>query len=597
MLKKKWIPTPLVRDRQRPQVAPIERPRRLRPIVLAWTLTGMLLRLLRLRLSKDDSPARRALLIREVLERLGGLWVKVGQLMGMRRDLFSPEFCDVLSALQDHATGFAFEHTRRTIEEDLGRPLPTIFSSFDEVPFAAASIGQIHRAVLRREDVAVAVKIRRPTIAETMRADIRFVSFVCRTARRLGIFPSARWDDLQRELSKTLVEELDYRFEATAIKDMRKLLKHHGIYVPKVFPTYASERVLVMEFIRGALMSDVLRLEHQDPLRLTHWLAENRIDKEKVGRKLFLSLARQLYEDNYFHGDLHPGNIVLLRKNRIALIDFGSVGWLEAGFLRQYNDMQEAMGMQQYAKAADLFLLMGPELPPIDIEPCKIELADFLRGWSLRARTPNLPYSERSMGYALAQMVQILNSYRIPSAWAFLRVNRAQLTLDASLRALDNELNYFAMMRRYQKEAARRRVQRAMTAEHIGRQAANLAIELPALVHDGIERSFYELEHVRRRARHFQASVDKAAVVGSMFVAVLGLLAIVAVGALIVLHLRQSGVPLPFSDGMLELLDSTPPLPREVWFLIEGFALVLLVGIWRVRSKLRKPEARIVRVR
>ncbi len=597
MLKKKLIPTPLVTHRQRPEIAPIERPRRMRPLVLAMTLGGMLFRLLWLKIAHDDDPTERALIIRARLESLGGLWVKVGQLLGMRRDLFEAEFCDVISTLQDHATGFPFEYTRQIIEEDLGRPIEAVFSSIEEAPFAAASIGQIHRGVLRREGVEVAIKIRRPTIAHTMLADIRFVTFICNTARRLRIFPEMRWDDLHRELSRTLTEELDYRFEATAIRDMRKILKRHGVYAPKVFRDYISERMLVMEFIRGALMSDVLRLESQDPERLEMWLAENDIEREEVGNQLFMSLSRQLYEDNYFHGDLHPGNIVLLRDSKIALIDFGSVGWLEADFLRKYNEMQEAMMLGRYAKAADLFLLLGPELPAIDIEPCKSELADFMRLWSQRARTPELPYTERSVGYALGEMVNIVNRYRIPVAWTFMRVNRALLTLDASLRTLSHSLDYFKMFRRHNKQRARREMKKALSADNIKRQLGEAALGLPELVRDGIERGFYDLEHVRRRARHFQGSVNKAALVGSMVVAAMVFLATLVVLGLAAVHLRQEDVALPVSAELLALIDRFPVLPPELWYLTEAFALLMLWWTWRARSKLRQPDVSIVRVR
>ncbi|MEZ4432013.1 MAG: AarF/ABC1/UbiB kinase family protein [bacterium] len=393
MLKPHWVPTPLVTQRARPEIKPLRRPHRFRAVMLATLWSGALLHLLWLRITGRATSEARALVIRQLLERLGGVWIKVGQLLGMRRDLFSGEFCDVLSALQDHATGFAFEHTRRAIEGELGGPIDRFFSEFEEAPFAAASIGQIHRARLRRGGTLVAVKIRRPYIARMVRGDIRFVEVLCRVAMALRIFSFFRWDDFHHELERTLGEELDYRFEATNIRDMRRNLKDHGIYAPKVFTRLCSERVLVMEFITGALMSDVLRLRHVDPTRLQHWLAENGIQMKTVGRCLFESLMRQIFEDNYFHGDLHPGNIVLLRDSRIALIDFGSVGWLEADFLAQYDKMQDAMAHQQYAKASDLMLLLGPELPPIDLEPCKRELVAFMRAWALRARTPGMPYS------------------------------------------------------------------------------------------------------------------------------------------------------------------------------------------------------------
>ncbi|MCA9540957.1 MAG: AarF/ABC1/UbiB kinase family protein [Myxococcales bacterium] len=595
MLKKKWIPTPLVTERRRPVIAPIRPPSRFRSLVLAWTLSVAAARLLWMRMRRDPDTVKRSLIVRGVLERLGGMWIKVGQLLGMRRDLFSPEFCDVLAGLQDQANGFAFEYTRRTIEDDLGHPIDQIFSEFEESPFAAASIGQIHRAVLRREGVAVAVKIRRPTIAATMAGDIRFVTSLCNWAVRLRLFPSMRWGDFQRELDRTLSEEVDYRYEATAIRDMRRNLKRHGIYAPRVFRRYLSERVLVMEFVRGALMSDVLRLEHEDPQRLEAWLTENDIQRRKLGRRLFMSLARQLYEDNYFHGDLHPGNIVLLRGSRIALIDFGSVGWLEADFLSRYNEMQKALGTQQYAKAADLFLLLGPELPPTGVDEAKEELIVFMRNWALRARTPKISFSLKSIGHAYSAMAQTVARYRIPATWSFLRVNRAQLTLDTSLRALTPEMDYFALIRAYNRKAAQRQMRASLAPEALGKQVAELVTEVPKIVRGAVEESFYDLEYLRRRARQVQGTLDRAAMVGSMMATALALGMVVLGSGLVLLYLHQSGVKLPISPQLDATLASADPIAPEVWWLILGGMLVTLIQTWRMRARLHNPILRVKR--
>lgn len=590
MLKPEWIPTPLVTDRKRPLIAPVSRPSRLRPLALALVIGATALRIVWLRVVRRADIRAQAVVTRRMLERLGGVWVKVGQLLGMRRDLFSAEFCDVLSGLQDRATGFAFEHTRRIIEEDLGKPIEAVFSQFEEAPFAAASIGQIHRAVLRREGVAVAVKVRRPTIADAMQGDIRFVRFICNTAVRLRFYLMFRWNDFQRELDRTLSEELDYRFEATAIRDMRRNLKRHGIYAPKIFREHLAERVLVMEFVQGALMSDVLRLRDEDPDRLARWLLDNGIEEARVGRRLWMSLARQLFEDNYFHGDLHPGNIVLLRDSRIALIDFGSVGWLEADFLTQYNEMQRALARQQYAKAADLFLLLGPELPAAGVEDCKNELVSFMRGWALRARTPKLSFSLKSMGYAYSQMVIILNRYRVPATWAFLRVNRAQLTLDTSLRALYPEMDYFKLMRRYNREATERHRRAAMKPEALVEQVASLALEVPKLVRGAVEESFYNVEWVRRRARTIQNTATKAAILGKMFANALLCTTLLVVAGGVMLFSHQHGQWLPMTPGMAAWLDRVDPIPLEVWVGALLFLAATVFSGLRGRAQISQPE-------
>lgn len=596
MLKESWIPTPLVTQRQRPVIEPIRPPRRWRSMMLFLVISATFMRLWWLRITRKSTDEARALVLRRMLEDLGGVWVKVGQLLGMRRDLFSPDFCDILSELQDHAKGFAFEHTRRIIEEDLERTIEEMYSAFEEEPFAAASIGQIHRATIRTSGIEVAVKIRRPYIEQTVRADLGFVSAICRFAVRMNILPSFRWQDFFRELERTLVEELDYRYEATAIRDMRANLKQHrGMYAPKVFRALSYERVLVMEFVRGALMSDVLRMRHHDPIRLRKWLAVNNIDPDKVGNRLLMSMVRQLFEDNYFHGDLHPGNIVLLRDSRVALIDFGSVGWMEADFLVQYNEMQTAIADGHYAKGADLFLLLGPELPPIDIEPCKSELVAFMRAWALKARTKQIPFQQKSMGHAYGQMGAILARYRIPATWAFLRVNRAQLTLDTSLQAMFPEMNYFSLMRRYNAQAARRRAKKVFNMPNLARQAAELLIEVPALVKASVEQTFYDLEYMRKRARTFQASAGKFAIVGAMMANLATFSALAAVAWIVLVRVHRHGYAPWVSPELVVWLDLAATIPREVTWGVGIFAALNVIQFLRAQRRFRQPEIEVER--
>lgn len=588
MQKSSWITTPLLEERPRPNVEPIRDPSRWRPLALAWTLGGAALRLFGLRLHGRADSRAVGRLVRHTLEQLGGLWIKVGQLLGMRRDLFSADFCDALAILQDHATGFEFEHVRRIVEADLGRPIEDMYEVFEEEPFAAASIGQIHRARLRSNGVLVAVKIRRPTIDEIVHKDVRFVGSICRFAQRLHLVPAMRWADFYHELSRTLAEELDYRFEATAIRDMRRNLREHGVYAPKVFHDFSSKRVLVMEFVSGVLMSELLRVRERDPQLLDEWMTDNCVEPSKVGRRLFQSLQRQLFEDNYFHGDLHPGNIVLMRNSRIGLIDFGSVGSLETDFLELYREMQRSVVQQKYAKAAEIFLLLGPELPPGDLELCKNELVDFMRSWALRARTRGIEFTEKSIGSAQSQMAAILARHKVPANWSFLRVIRAQLTLDSSLRALWPKMDYFKATLNYERSAARRRQRELL--ETLGYQLETLIDELPRLVHGATEQTFYELEWLRRRARHFSQTLSKAAMAGVMAFSVVGIATFIAALGVLLICLDQTGVSLPTSDRLNEYLDYAPRLPLELWYTLEAFLLVTLVQCWRVYRRFGEPD-------
>ncbi|MCA9537734.1 MAG: AarF/ABC1/UbiB kinase family protein [Myxococcales bacterium] len=591
-MKKRWIPSRLVVARTRPVVRPVVRPSRFRPLAIFSLLIVTLVRVWLLRVRRRNSPIEVARLVRAMLEDLGGIWVKVGQLLGMRRDLFSAEFCDHLAVLQDHATGFDFEYVRSTIERDLGCEIPAVFSEFDERPFAAASIGQIHRAVLRKNRCAVAVKIRRPNIDRVMRGDIAFVRMIANFCRRMHIMSTFRWDDFYYEVEKTLVEELDYRFEATYIRQMRRNLKAHGIYVPRVFRRASSERVLVMEFVTGALMSDVLRLRGQEPAHLQQWLAQNDIDEVKVGRRLFLSLSRQIFEDNLFHGDLHPGNIVLLRGSRIALIDFGSVGYLERDFHTKYNQLQHAMAMGQFAKAADILLLLAPELPPIDLEPCKRDLVRFMRTWSLSAQTKGMDFSQKSVGYSYAEMGKIFVRYRIPATWTFMRINRAQFTLDTSLRELYPEMDYFRMLSVYNRQAQRRRIRQTLRIHEAAGEMIDAMGRGASLLNDAAEQSIFELEWMRKRARNIQTGHSKAAHLGIALANAALFLVLIAIGFFTCLYAYQTaGDELTlFSPELRRYLGLVPTVPREAWYLLGMIGVFGILQYLRISRRFRQPD-------
>jgi len=154
---------------------------------------------------------------------------------------------------------------------------------------------------------------------------------------------------------------MDCRYEASATRRMRRNLRAHGIYVPKVF--HGTRRVLVSEYVDGELMADYLRVRLSDPAALNKWREANGIDEREVGRDLLFSLLRQLIEDNLFHGDLHPGNIMLLRDNRIALIDFGTCSFSEHTTLEWFRMSIIALSQRNYAKAADLYVLLAGTLP------------------------------------------------------------------------------------------------------------------------------------------------------------------------------------------------------------------------------------------
>jgi predicted unusual protein kinase regulating ubiquinone biosynthesis (AarF/ABC1/UbiB family) len=244
---------------------------------------------------------------------------------------------------------------------------------------------------------------------------------------------------------------------------MRESLDPHGIHVPLVFLEYTTKRVLVMEFIEGVFMSEFIAAEDEDPDLVARWLLENNISREKVGRTLNHSLNRQIFEDNFFHSDLHPGNIVLLRNSEIALIDFGAVGSLEREFLRKYALYYQAIVNRQFDRAVDLILLLAAqEIDNSRAEEFRKRYIRLMNAFETRTATRSLSFHDRSIVSVFGEIMAEIARLEIPLDWSFMRADRAQLTLDASLMYLLPHVDYLELTAEYWQEAKRRSAVKSM---------------------------------------------------------------------------------------------------------------------------------------
>ena len=554
------IPTPLRERTRAPMlIAPAYEPTRFYALRIFRFVLGVMWfwwqSSFALMFSGSASTHKRASHNRAFLESMGGLWIKVGQFVAMRRDIFRKETCDELAKLQDHADGFPWADARAVLEAELGGPIEHTFSEFSETPVAAASIGQTHEARLRHSGLRVAVKIQRPLARERFARDIRYVRFAASLFQRFGIAPQLRWDDMVWELEKALSEELDYRLEAASIHRMRKILRAHKIYVPKVFLAHSSRRVLVMEFVDGVFMSDYIHTATNDPARLERWHEENNVDPALVGERLLASRNRQVFEDNCYHADLHPGNILLQRDSRIAFIDFGAVGSLDQSTREKYQLMMTALADGNYHKVVDIFLLLCPPLPQGDPAEMKEALVRLLRSWEARTRITNLPYHEKSLTALTGMMSETLQQYMVPANWEFLQLNRADLTLDASLIFLLPRIDYLKLLRKYHSSA------RARMFRKVGRDVQRTvfdvwgATKIPGLI---AENAYFDGEWMRRRALGFQGKMSKVAYIIEGIFNALSL----ASTSLVILLLAQTMAitfhwPMPFADTALTRLLAT----------------------------------------
>lgn len=402
------------------------------------------------------SAEERAILLRELFERLSGIWIKLGQLMSLRTDLMSEEMCRELSKLQFEVRGFPIDVAVKVLEEDLGKPISSVFSYFERHPFAAATVAQVHRATLLSNNRAVVVKIMRPDVSKSFERDLqllqRFVSFT----RTFGLFKRMRLGDAARELRDVLTEETNYEQEAVNLRKMRKSLRKHSIYVPRVISKLSSRRVLVMEEVPGVLMSQYIRVRRENPERADAWALQNGIDVEDVARHLAVSTLRQIVEDNLFHGDLHPGNILMLADNGLALIDFGSVGRLDRRLWTLYCDSLSALAMKDYDRFADLTLMMSPMLSRTNTKSLRRDMTIAMRKWELSGQYAGAKYSDRSIASMSEGVAKVMANHNVTVAWGIMRVGRTLSTLDASLQTLWPTADFAKLCREYFKDRRRR---------------------------------------------------------------------------------------------------------------------------------------------
>lgn len=458
MLNPALVPTPLTAQKVPFERKPVDRASVGRPLLLAGVSMVVFTRLIMIGLRPAAArPQLRGAIVRSYFERLGGMWLKVGQVLAMRVDVFSAAFCNELTRLQDRCAAFDTAIACGIIEAQLGCEIDEVYEVFEPEPIGAASLAQVHKAKLH-DGPWVAIKVLRPHAERMFRIDFMWLAAGFKFFDLIGFGRSFNWADMLDEIRRLIEEELDYSHELAGLTDMRETLRDHGVYVPEPFPEYSGPRVLVMEFLAGVSIAEYLRVHRTDPERAEAWLDENDIDRAYVAEQLCCSLLRQMFEDNVCHGDLHPGNIMLLRDSHIALIDFGTVGSFDAEFTSVYRLYLTALAQGNYSHAADLMLWISKPLPPkLDLHRVRRELVVCLRGWNSRTRQTSLEIHERSLSSSSEEIGQIMIKYGFESNWSILKLGRTYNTLDMTLGAIYPEVDYPELLQIYHEGFMRRR--------------------------------------------------------------------------------------------------------------------------------------------
>lgn len=289
------------------------------------------------------SEASRSERIHGALEELGPLFVKFGQILSTRRDLLPDDIADELTKLQDRVPPFPGSQARQLIEQAYKKPLQEVFAEFDETPLASASIAQVHVARLL-DGTEVVVKVVRPGIKRIIERDVSLLYFVASLAQRYWKEGRRlRPVEVVREYEKTILDELDLMREAANASQLRRnFLNSPLLYIPEVYWPHCRRNVMVMERISGIQISNVEELRRQN------------VDLKQLSERGVEIFFTQVFKHNFFHADMHPGNIFVSPEGKYLAVDFGIMGALSPEDQRYLAENFLAFFNRDYRRVAEL---------------------------------------------------------------------------------------------------------------------------------------------------------------------------------------------------------------------------------------------------
>jgi ubiquinone biosynthesis protein len=411
--------------------------------------------------------------IRHILEDLGPTFIKFGQLMSLRPDLIPNPLILELRKLQDEVAPVPYDAVREMVEKSLRRPVADAFLAFEETPLAAASLAQVHRAVLRENGQPVAVKVQRPRIRQVIETDLSIMEMVAQQLdERMEAVRIYDLPNLVREIKKGLLRELDFSREARHMKIFQKnLAGEEGFYIPRLFDTYSTSQILTMELVEGTKLKDIR--------------PGASVDRELLAKRGLRLTVKQILGDGFFHADPHPGNIIILDGNVLCLLDWGLVGRLTARSRYELIDLINAVVAKD--SEAILRVLLGFAQPQVAVNKIKLEreVLDVLDIYH------SLPIRELNIGHLLLDVSSMLRENRLQVPTDLAIMIKALVTAEGTARELYPELNVVEEARPYVERLARERWKPAALWQNLRRNVADLLVlqrELPARLTQIVER-------------------------------------------------------------------------------------------------------------
>ncbi|KAJ4815678.1 Protein kinase superfamily protein [Rhynchospora pubera] len=375
--------------------------------------------------------------LREQVLQLGPTFIKLGQLSSTRSDLFPREFVDELAKLQDRVPAFSPEKARSFIQNELGCPIEVLFKEFEDSPIAAASLGQVHRAVLHNGE-KVAVKVQRPGLKKLFDIDLRNLKLVAEYFQRSETLggPTRDWIGIYDECSKILYQEIDYINEGkNADKFRRDFRNIKWVRVPLIIWDYTSTKVLTLEYVPGIKINNLRQLDARG------------YSRSLIASRSIESYLIQILKTGFFHADPHPGNLAIDKDGSLIYYDFGMMGEIKSFTRERLLDLFYSVYEKDANKVIKSLIELEALQPTGDLSPVRRSVQFFLD--NLLSQTPDQQQTLAAIGEDLFAIAQD-QPFRFPSTFTF--VIRAFSTLEGIGYTLDPDFSFVKVAAPYAQE-------------------------------------------------------------------------------------------------------------------------------------------------
>ncbi|MBW4689445.1 MAG: AarF/ABC1/UbiB kinase family protein [Komarekiella atlantica HA4396-MV6] len=392
-----------------------------------WSYTGGV--------TEVKQAARRkaqAVWIRSTLLDLGPTFIKVGQLFSTRADIFPIEYVEELAKLQDKVPAFSYEQVETTIEKELGKKIPELFQSFEPIPLAAASLGQVHKAVLHTGELVV-VKVQRPGLKKLFEIDLQILKGITRYFQNHPKWGRGRdWIGIYEECCRILWEEIDYLNEGRNADTFRRNFRGYDwVKVPRVYWRYTTSRVLTLEYVPGIKISQYEALEAAG------------LDRKVIARQGAQAYLLQLLNSGFFHADPHPGNIAVSPDGSLIFYDFGMMGRIKSNVREGLMETLFGIAQKDGDRVVQSLINLGAIAPVDDMGPVRRSVQYMLDNFM------DKPFENQSVAAISDDLYEIAYNqpFRFPATFTF--VMRAFSTLEGVGKGLDPEFNFMEVAQPY----------------------------------------------------------------------------------------------------------------------------------------------------